>query len=864
MSNNIFKKNLCSAAVSCAVLGVFSGVASGAFAQSDSAAPMMLEEVMVTATKRETNVMKTPVAVSAFDQKELQRQGVKSARDLAGKIPNLQLATGSDSGTATTIRGVTSTDFTEVGEGAVSYHIDGAYSPRPQGALALMYDLEQVEVARGPQGTLFGMNSPGGSINIIPAKPELDSTYGSIEGELGNYNSRQVRGMLNLGLTDTFALRGTFMVDKRDGMISQDMDTTDLSSAHNGIEKDGIADVDQRRNKKVDKEDYYGNSDQWGARLIASWVPSDALNITATYEHFNDSGAGDISFVDCDQAKGTVNECDHKLRYANVNVPGEKDLAVDDYRFHVAYDITDGMALDYRFAFQDMERSQIVDADGGTHAAPEWSSIGEPQTDAAWETYYYPVWDESWETVSSDYETTSHEIQIKSTDDGPFQYVAGLFYLKEEKQIRYDMEMLNIKTWYEDPDSALGFNPDGLPDTWVFDQNMRTTESKAAFAQFDYRIVENINLTAGMRHTEDKKTDEGGVTYAYWWGNEGWYNDQHTPTSVRAHQSNNLNWNMGGSAPLGSVMPASDPNHVEADWEEDTYRLGAQYFIDDDNMLFASWATGYKMGGMYEMADTCANGCLELLTYEPEHVQTYELGYKGTLFDERVRLGVTAFYSDYTDMQNTGDKVVGSNQNPDSANYGEPVTAWTTDNLAESEIKGIEVEFDTIPWENGRLSGYFAWLGTQITEDGSFTDSYACAERNIYGQAACGSAGNDSIVGNQLPFSPEFSVTVNYEHSIHLSSGFTVSPYVSLHWQDDMWMDVRNYDGAHLSQKQDAYVKVDANIRLDSPDETYYVELSGTNLTDEDTKNFGGFNQGMVKGSYDAPRMYSVRLGYNF
>src|SRR5262245_41594995 len=122
-----------------------------------------LEEVIVTASKRETNLMETPLSITAFTQDFLDREGIHTARDLAGTAPNVQLGTGADSGTAATIRGVTSTDFTEVGEGAVAIHLDGFYSPRPQGTLALMYDIERVEILRGPQGTLFGMNSSGGT-----------------------------------------------------------------------------------------------------------------------------------------------------------------------------------------------------------------------------------------------------------------------------------------------------------------------------------------------------------------------------------------------------------------------------------------------------------------------------------------------------------------------------------------------------------------------------------------------------------------------------------------------------------------------------------------------------------------------------
>lgn len=823
-----------------------------------------LEEIIVTASKRETNLMQTPLAITAFTQDFLDREGVRTARDLAGTAPNVQLGTGADSGTAATIRGVTSTDFTEVGEGAVAIHLDGFYSPRPQGTLALMYDIERVEILRGPQGTLFGMNSSGGTINIIPAKPQFNDSFAKVEAAVGNYDERQARGMLNLPITDKLAVRAAFMVDMHDGMLTQTRDTTDIEYAANGIFRDGIPDVDQRRNKDVSRDDWYNNADQWGARVIGLWQTTDWLETTLTFSHFSDQGAGDIDFVDCKQAAGTVNACNHDLRYVNINVPGRKDLTIDDYQLKLVATLNDRMALEYRGSYQDQQRTQIEDVDGGTRPAPEWSSIGAPQTAEAAETGYYPIWDESWETKDSGYRTVTHELQFKSTGDSPLQYVAGLFYLHENKRIRYDMEMLANKTFYEDPELPLGFYPDGLPDSWVFDQNKRTTTSKAAFAQLDYRIVPKVNLTLGYRYSDDKKTDEGGMTYAFWWGDEAWYNGEHTVTGIRAHQSNDLTNNMGSMAPLGTVMPGSAPNYVEKSWSQGTYRFGAQYFANDDHMLFGSVATGHKMGGMYEMTDTCNNGCLSLLSYDPEKVTTYELGWKGTLLDGRLRVSATAFYSDYGDMQSTGDKVVGVDENPQSPNFGEPVSAWTTDNLTSSEIKGLELEFDLIPWTEGRLFGYLAWLDTEISDPGSFQEGYACAERIIYGQPECGSPQTANIRGNQLPFAPEYSATLNLEHRFGLTSGFSIVPFVSVHWQSKMWFDALNYDGAHLSQAQDAYAKLNLSLRLNAPADRYYVEAFGDNVTDEDTKNFFGFNRGVVKGYYDPPRTYGLRMGYSF
>ena len=839
-------------------------MATSALAADDGKPEGKLEEVIVTASKRETNLMQTPLAITAFTQDYLDREGVRTARDLAGTAPNVQLGTGADSGTAATIRGVTSTDFTEVGEGAVAIHLDGFYSPRPQGALALMYDLERVEILRGPQGTLFGMNSSGGTINIIPAKPQFNDSFAKVEAAFGNYNDRQARGMLNLPVTDKFAIRAAFMVDMHDGMLSQTKDTTDIEYAPNGIFRDGIPDVDQRRNRNVDRKDWYDNADQWGARIIGLWQTTDWLETTATFSHFSDQGAGDIDFVDCEQAAGTVNACDHDLRYVNINVPGRKDLTIDDYQLKLIATLNDRMALEYRGSYQDQQRSQLEDVDGGTRPAADWSSIGAPQTEEAAETGYYPIWDESWETKGSAYRTVTHELQFKSTGESRLQYVAGLFYLHENKQIRYDMEMLANKTFYEDPELPLGFYPDGLPDSWVFDQSKRTTTSKAAFAQVDFRVVPKVNLTLGYRYSDDKKSDVNGMTYAFWWGDPAWYNGEHTPTGIRGHQSSDLTGNMGSMAPLGSVMPGGAPNNVEKSWSQGTYRVGAQYFANDDHMLFASLATGHKMGGMYEMFDTCNNGCLELLSYDPEEVKTYELGWKGTILDGRVRVSATAFYSDYTDMQNTGDKVVGVDENPDSPNFGEPVSAWSTDNLASSEIKGLELEFDLIPWSDGRLFGYLAWLDATISDPGSFSEGYACAERIIYGQPECGSPQTSNIRGNQLPFAPEYSATLNYEHRFEMSSGFSIVPLASVHWQSEMWFDALNYDGAHLSQAQDAYAKLNLSLRLNAPSDRYYLEAFGNNVTDEDTKNFFGFNRGVVKGYYDPPRTYGLRMGYSF
>ena len=162
----------------------------------------------VTATRVETDLMKTPVAVSVFDQDTLDQQGVQNVADLAQLVPNMDIATINGQSTPViSMRGVRSTNETELGDPAVGVHLDGIYSPRMQGVLALMFDNERVEVLRGPQGTLFGRNSTVGNINIITAKPKLFANYGRAEAFLGNYNPRNSRAWSTCRFSDKFAMR---------------------------------------------------------------------------------------------------------------------------------------------------------------------------------------------------------------------------------------------------------------------------------------------------------------------------------------------------------------------------------------------------------------------------------------------------------------------------------------------------------------------------------------------------------------------------------------------------------------------------------------------------------------------------------
>lgn len=233
---------------------------------SGDAAPQasgQLQEVVVTAEKRSELLSKTPVAVSALTPAQLASAGVQTVEDLTTQVPNLEIGNNNFLGNAVvlTIRGLTSNFFDYLGDPAVATYVDGVYVPRTQGLSTGFFDLERVEVLRGPQGTLYGRNTIAGAVNVITAPPE-HKFDASAEFSGGNYNDIQARGMINIPLGETFAIRAAVMTHRNNGYFD-----TDGSTARN-----------------------YGAADDFGGRLSALWTPSDAFRWRLTAEDFANRG----------------------------------------------------------------------------------------------------------------------------------------------------------------------------------------------------------------------------------------------------------------------------------------------------------------------------------------------------------------------------------------------------------------------------------------------------------------------------------------------------------------------------------------------------------------------------------------------
>jgi iron complex outermembrane receptor protein len=411
------------------------------------------QRVTVTATKRLTTVQDTPLAVTAFSQRDLEKAQVKDLTSLQALIPNLTVEQHGDSGGVHVfLRGVGSTNHTELGDPAVAFHVDGVYSPRPQGATVLMYDLASVEVARGPQGTLFGRNATAGSVNLVTAKPKLGDASGHAGVVIGDRNRLGVQAAMTFPLGEKTALRLAAISERQDGWV----EFQPRSNVQPGARK-------------------FGAVDQQGARATLLWQPTDNVTTTTALEYYRDNGAGQIMLAHSPRPG-------QKWNSALVDTAGI--LAQDNttLRTRVDWAISPAIELSYIGSVSSMARKNASDDDAGVQ----------------------PGFKQEHRTEWSRFNNHTHELNLKSTDGGAFQWIAGLFSINEDNRIRFDIDISDIGT----PAAGGGpivVVPTKASDTaWAmsFIQPKRTLSSNAVFGQGTLKLNDQLSVTAGARYTK--------------------------------------------------------------------------------------------------------------------------------------------------------------------------------------------------------------------------------------------------------------------------------------------------------------------------------------------------------------------------
>lgn len=590
-----------------AVLALLAAV-GGAQAQTAPEAPasapaakdeQKIAEVIVTATKRSTSLQKTPVAITALSAAALEDNHVQTLLDVVNLVPGFQATGQGDHGVITmTMRGIGNDSAkTEYADPEVATFVDGVYSPRPEGATALLFDLDAIEVLRGPQGTLWGRNSTVGAVNMQTAKPVLGQTSGTAEMGIGDYRRLGARGAVNVPLGDTAALRVAFVHEQHDGYVDYQKlpIPSEASQRAAWAASGGAPGKFQMINPNLfvaGGPKYYGQ-DQSAVRLSLLWQPAAQWKWNVAYEHFTDRGTLPMNLMQEPRAG-------QDRWSALIDTAPSLKRDTDSVRSRLEYTISPDMGLTYIAGWSRFDGASTFDQDGGA---------GVPTSFATGATF------QANNTVASRYTNYSHELELQSLGKRTVDWQLGLYYAAEENSIRFDIPVFN------------GTQQGAVAWQGSFIQPKETVKSQAAFGQATWNLTDSLHLTGGLRYTHDRRTNEGGNGYT---------------------------WNYDASVPQVPVSPMIDPrlpgqgynpgvpsNDGVYSGNKLTGLARVAWDLDRDNMLYASVSTGYKSGGLQDGGKT----------YGAETLTNYEIGSKSTLLGGALQMNNALFYEKFKDFQ---------------------------------------------------------------------------------------------------------------------------------------------------------------------------------------------------------------------
>jgi len=632
--------------------------------ETEEGAPV-IDEITVTAQKRESTVLETPVAVSAFDQAALDRNGIKRAADLTLAVPNfkfgdLNLGFG---GAQFTIRGISNDAITNDGDPSIAVYQGGVYLPRISSGNALLYDLERVEVLRGPQGTLWGRNTTSGAISVIPNPPVFEAGS-SFDVRAGSDSFFELRGFVNRALIeDKLAGRLAVYYGKRDGLRvnTPASDGDDLNEA--------------------------------AARGSLLWNPSDSVSVSFVADYFEQTPNGtvmaSIPFARPDDPTPFQYPFSPDPQRFPLNTDADTDN--NDWGVKVELDWDIGSpTLTAILGLRGNRRAGVVDRDGTDEIPRAQDLCRFSGPFAAGCVALADPTVGNFAVTDVDSKSASLEIRLASSSQGSFTWITGLYFFEEDQDTEFDAFLEGLSgTGFIAP--LLGAPPPllaGQPAVRINRFDDQHQESGAAFGQADlaFGSRDQFTITAGLRFTKDDKNDGDG-SYV------GFTLDPLTapprldsgPTSV-----------IPGVAPIctggGVTIYRCQLRNQEDSWSKTTWKLGLDWRPTNDWMLYASAGTGYRAGGFND-----AN------TYNPEELLAYEFGAKGISHNRTLQTDLALFYYDFTDQQ-----------------VSQVVNAQIiTRNAGKSTIKGAEVVTNWLPSNHTRLDLTLAYLDAEYDQ---FTD----------------------------------------------------------------------------------------------------------------------------------------------
>ena len=551
-----------------------------------------LEEVIVTAQKRAQNLNDVSISVTAATAQDISDMRIETALDIAKLAPNVDIkSTLAGLNPAITVRGVGLNDFNVNNNPSVGVYVDEVFLTSPAMLSFMMFDVERVEVLKGPQGTLYGRNTNGGAINIVSVKPTSE-TEGYIRLGAGNYDSREIEAAMGGSLSETVSGRLSVRLDDRDGQHTWNQGNHTFGDVDSTAVRGQLA---------------YDNGGDFTANLSVSVGDQTGTTIPGTA-----FGTLDANFGTCTGSQIMAQQCtDYDGFKRTSSDPYQHDTDAATVALSKTLDVeSSAVVLTANWDLGDMALTSVT---GATELDRVWAEVSVDHTPSI--TPYGTI--EKDEEISQ----VSQELRLSGGDDS-FSWMLGAFYSSDEVETDNYIELTEVSA-INDPDLGLG----GLDLAWGY---LQETESMAVYGNTELALGDKLTLVAGLRYSDETREFKNAGTYLAF--------DDALLDADATFFDEDFD---GVLTPFTSQDDEISENRVSG-------KLGLDYRANDDVLIYGSVSTGFKSGGYF--GDFTFDSS-ELAPFGIEEVTAIEAGFKATMAGGSLQLNGAIFNYDYEGIQ---------------------------------------------------------------------------------------------------------------------------------------------------------------------------------------------------------------------
>ncbi len=805
---------------------------SKSYAQTDTAgASTSLDEIVVSARRRDENLQDVPMAIQTFGAEDLENSGIKSFREVATRIPGMIFNDTAGNSQEIFIRGIGNTLTGAATENSFGVFIDGVAMPRSTGGQIPLFDLERAEVLKGSQSLRFGKNIVGGLINYVTKKP-TDDFEGTFEAVAGNFDNLEFSGSVRGPISETVKYSVTGISQAHDGYA----DNTNSENDPQAIARQSLRGhllFEPRENLSVLLSADYNRARNTG-RFDHIVESGDSAGIT--FIRFTTNPIPELpGFILPDR---NVPFLDPSNREGPRNFTGYQNSDISGLSATVDWENDNGLSVRSVTSVRKSEQNALDDSCGIYWDFPlvdvgDGMLIPDPGEAIRAATNvldFLATVPNCWLMVrrNEEVDSISQELRLSGVANDSLSWAVGVYYLDEDvSSFREQAFLFPDATVVKQFGGCLFGGPPSVcgPPTGDFGQfgpggglNFALTESDSTnlgvFAEINYSISDQLELNVGVRAVRDDKD--------FLVRREGEALGQ-----AKICQPDRTT----GLLPEGCDAAGVFRTGANDSWNDVLPEVSLTYSMSDDAILYGRYAEGYKPGGW--TGENSGTPIDALTEFRPEYSTTAEIGTKLLLADRRVRLNIAAHYTEYEDLQI---------QQFVTFDDGRPSNIFTVNAKDGTTAYGVELD-----------------LTAAVTENITLFTNYAYTKCEFSGSIIIDSRGTD-IDGNSCQRTPENGVSAGVQSRVPLNNNVDLTLGADYQWKDEFYFNNLNAP-THLIKDESV---LNARAGLSSSDDTWDLQLWVKNATDEDNTRHMFVLWGSTYNTFQRPRTYGVTFRRRF